>query len=554
MAWRVAAWLNERRRSRIEIGAFALVAIVPLIPYLVVLLHGVPRYTSIADFAIIEQYARHVFTGETLVGLNSRYSWHHPGPLFFYFVAPFTFAFGKSSTGLFLGSWVLVALAVGTLSAMTRRFSTRACALGVLAGLIAWLAAFGDVATNPWGRLIGVAPLMVSIGFAALVARGVKIAIYPLMFFGCIAAETHVSMFTSVAVIGAGALASLLVRAARRRTVAQDAKHIALGLLLLLVFVTPMLIEQGRAAAGHGNITRLYDFFIRHRQPLKSYETAIRDWAMATAWLPDRILERRVAHETGLPMMMRWDAVPQTLTQTARTFTVIHLVTAIGASVVALRRRDTASLAFLACGVAGEVIAMSSLRAIVGEDHYSLIFWVTAPCAVTWMGVFSSFASSSAPYIAELRARWARSALVVIAVLAIMKVTDDQRVWTMRHWYAPATMPWLAKDLRPLVTTVEQYLATNAEVPVIHLGTAWPLAAAVALELEKDGFDVRYAQADVPIFAGARSDAGLAHPLHVWFRSPGAPLPIAACVDKIDRENTYEVFGSTSDVRVCNRL
>src|SRR5262249_46029952 len=112
-------FLKHARPTRRETLAFALLAVVPLIPYLLVLFPSVPRYTSIADFALIEQHVRHVSVGETLLGLKSRYDWHHPGPLFFYCVAPFTVAFGRTSTGLYVGSWALVALGFAWLVALT---------------------------------------------------------------------------------------------------------------------------------------------------------------------------------------------------------------------------------------------------------------------------------------------------------------------------------------------------------------------------------------------------------------------------------------------------
>ena len=118
---------EEKRASRIELACFALVALLPLVPYLAFLLaEGAPRYTLHADFALIEHEVRHVFLGDTLLGLGSRFHWHHPGPAFFYLCAPFTALFGSSSTGLYVGTWVLAAFSAAAPVVTVRLYASRA--------------------------------------------------------------------------------------------------------------------------------------------------------------------------------------------------------------------------------------------------------------------------------------------------------------------------------------------------------------------------------------------------------------------------------------------
>jgi hypothetical protein len=536
------------------VGVFALAAVLPLLPYLGVLLRGVPRYNVVADFALIEQYTRHVFTGETLLGLKSRFDWHHPGPLYFYFVAPFEVLFGDSSTGLYLGSWVLVALAVGSFAALTRISSGRRCSVVVLIGLAAWFDAFGDAATNPWGRLIGVVPLLVTVGFAALVARGMIYALYPMIFFGALAAQTHVSTVTTVGAVGTGAVASFVIRSRRRGSLPADGRHLAACAGFVLLAVAPMLIEEFHPVHGEGNITRLAHFFMHRPEPLRPYASAFRDWGVATSWLPGRLLGRELRAEGGLPLMMRWDDVSIQWTGSARWLTAAHVAAAVVAFGVSLRRRDVPSLAFLASGALGELVAMDSLRAIVGSDQYSLVFWVAAPCAVTWMGVMSTVASwfaarATAP---PAMARVATRCAAMTASTLLCLTTADQRDWTLRNAQAPMTMPWLARDLREFVGDIERQLSRTGAVPVIHLAGAWWLGAAVALELEKDGVDVRYGSGEMSMFAGARSASGIARPLHLWFRAPEHALAVAPCIDRIAVEGKCEAFGATHDVTSCN--
>lgn len=546
--------VTKRAAVHLEVAAFALLAILPLIPYLVILTRGVPRYVVIADFASIEHDTRHVFAGETLLGLQSRFLWHHPGPLFFYFVAPFTALFGTASTGLFLGTWILMALAVGTVAAMTRISFTRATSIAVLVGLAAWFAAFGDVATNPWNRTVVAVPMLAYVAVAALFARGTKSAVYPLVFFGCVVAETHVSTVTTIGAIGAVSFASFLFHSRRRGTLKRDARHLAIAAALLVLFVAPMIVEELRAPAGSGNLTKLYTFLKHREEPFKTYANAFKNWGLATSWLPDRILDRSMATEGPLPMMMRWDPVQTGWSRTARTLTTIHILTAIAAFVVAVRRRDFESLALLVCGALGELVALSSLRAIAGEEHYSLLYWVAAPCIVTWMGVIAAFASWAAPHLARRTAklRGAERLAILAGAACIVATTAIQRDWTTRNPRAPTTVPEFSSGIRAVMATVHERLTkAGGATPVIHMRGGWSLAAAVVLELEKDGVDVRFPKEDLWWFAGTRPADGVANPLHIWFQLPDLPIGITGCVEKAGQYGGFETYVSPVNVEVC---
>src|SRR5262245_61181684 len=128
----VGSRVRGRTRS-VEVLVFALLAVLPILPYLVfVLRHGVPRFALGGDFALLEQATRHVWRGETLVGASSRFRWHHPGPLFFFLVAPFQAVFGEASTGLYVGTCAVNAAAAATLVGTTRAWAGRATALAAL--------------------------------------------------------------------------------------------------------------------------------------------------------------------------------------------------------------------------------------------------------------------------------------------------------------------------------------------------------------------------------------------------------------------------------------
>ena len=59
-----------------------------------------PRIFPLADIAVLEMYVRNALTGSLLVGPYSRFGWHHPGPLYFYLIAPLYRAAGSQAIAM----------------------------------------------------------------------------------------------------------------------------------------------------------------------------------------------------------------------------------------------------------------------------------------------------------------------------------------------------------------------------------------------------------------------------------------------------------------------
>src|SRR5262245_66208172 len=63
--------------------------------------------TPVSDTAVIESYTLYASRAQLLVGPYSRYGWHHPGPLYFYLLAPVYVLAGSSSPGLNAGALLI---------------------------------------------------------------------------------------------------------------------------------------------------------------------------------------------------------------------------------------------------------------------------------------------------------------------------------------------------------------------------------------------------------------------------------------------------------------
>jgi hypothetical protein len=58
----------------------------------------------VSDLAVTETYTILASQGRLLVGPYSRFSWHHPGPIYFYLLVPFYKALGSRTLGLQVGA------------------------------------------------------------------------------------------------------------------------------------------------------------------------------------------------------------------------------------------------------------------------------------------------------------------------------------------------------------------------------------------------------------------------------------------------------------------
>src|SRR5215472_15764047 len=96
---------HARTRRHLEALALAVLVAIPLSPYLIQLIRtGVPRFVVEGDYAGLELGARQAWHGKMLLGPYSRFGFSHPGPLYFYLLAPAVRLGGKASTGLYAGA------------------------------------------------------------------------------------------------------------------------------------------------------------------------------------------------------------------------------------------------------------------------------------------------------------------------------------------------------------------------------------------------------------------------------------------------------------------
>src|SRR5439155_6106109 len=156
---------------------------------------------------------------------------------------------------------VIAAAAIAMIVGASRALAGRTHAVAALVVVVGWLAAFGNVAIDPWVRTVVVLPLLAYFVLAALFASGNSVVAAPAAFFGALAAETHVSTVPMVGAVGVAAVAAFVIGARRRGgLVVRERRHLVIaGVLLAFTFLPPIVDEL--APSRTGNFGKIAHFF-----------------------------------------------------------------------------------------------------------------------------------------------------------------------------------------------------------------------------------------------------------------------------------------------------
>src|SRR5580765_5919905 len=105
-------------------------------------------FATFGDTAVIESYTWMASTGDLFLGPYSRFQWHHPGPISFFWIAPFYVLAGTRPAGLSALALNLAVLALMTSIIIRRAGSILSVALLALILIYAWRIA--PVLTSAW--------------------------------------------------------------------------------------------------------------------------------------------------------------------------------------------------------------------------------------------------------------------------------------------------------------------------------------------------------------------------------------------------------------------
>jgi hypothetical protein len=251
----------EQRLDLVAVG----IVLVPLVVGAIALVVGVGgSYASTSDIAMEELATRDIGRHWVLVGLHSRSTWNHPGPLLNYLLAPFYWVTGGRSIGLHVGALALNGAAIVGMAVVARRHGGRALLLCTLVGTVLVMRTAGaDFLNDPWVCFVTTLPFGLLIMLSWSLACGERRALPWAVLVTSFVAQTHVG-FVALApplmLWGAGWLlvpgwrsGDAGVRRDLRRTVLASSA-------LAVVLWSPLLLDSWfNSPSNSGNVWRWFD-------------------------------------------------------------------------------------------------------------------------------------------------------------------------------------------------------------------------------------------------------------------------------------------------------
>jgi hypothetical protein len=154
---------NVRRRALV----YAPLAIVAVVGAAKLLSTAATPFATGSDDAVTEMMVRRATSLDLAYGPYSRFGWRHPGPLFFYFLAPFHALL--DTRGLFLGTWVVnVVAAILSVSVVRRRAGDDAAVwTSAVVSLLLAVSVTTAELWLPWNPAVLTVPLVLAAVLAA---------------------------------------------------------------------------------------------------------------------------------------------------------------------------------------------------------------------------------------------------------------------------------------------------------------------------------------------------------------------------------------------------
>ena len=198
-----------------------------------------PTYST-GDRAFLELYALHATEGNLTVGPYSRFGWNHPGPVYFYALAPLYLLSGQHKYSLDMTALLINLVAVAVLIVVVSIFGDPYLGWSLIAALAIFLFRpgternVGEVLTSPWNPHAVMLPFSVLIGLCAALAVGRTRVLPAIALVASLVVQTHIGLLPcTMALLATAATLWLYVADARDGSVPRAAVS-AIGILALL--------------------------------------------------------------------------------------------------------------------------------------------------------------------------------------------------------------------------------------------------------------------------------------------------------------------------------
>ena len=403
-----------------------------------------------------------------LVGAWSRWGWAHPGPLLFWFLAPFYRVFGE--TGVLVGTAALNLLCVvGVVVLAHRRGGIQLAALaGFMVALL--MHGSGQVLIDPWNPWAAFFPFVLFLFLVWSVLCGDMVMLPIAVVVGSYSVQAHAGYLPIVGAFLAIAVAACVVPVVRERGLqglrhASGTRWLRIAAIAGVVVWLPAIVDQ---LTGGNNLRELFAYSRNPTEPAAGIHLAF--VAMGAELRPNG--PWITGHDTGglgfLVASPEWPGL-------------LMLGAVVATAVVAWRRghRDAARLGFVA--IAGAIVALASTARITG---------IFVPYVMRWWWGVAAIATLSIVWTAalEVRAARARHAIAFVGLLGIL-ATGATMMSDLPTTFPEARLsPVIASVGDPTAAALDRskrYLVRGID-PFALGGTQ----SGLYFDLERRGFDV----------------------------------------------------------------
>jgi hypothetical protein len=445
--------------------------------------------------AIIETAIRDTLGGHQLLGPYSHFGWFHPGPAYFYLVAPLYWALHQNAQSLFLGAFLINAgCAIAVVAVIRARVGEWAARWGALVvGALLFFANAVISLYSPWNPALLALPILLVMVLVAAAATGSTISLLWAAIVASFVVQTELGTAPTalaVLVVGAGLWGWAAWR--RRSAVAAtgSTRHRAVlaatCLLLGLVWV-PSLIQQTTQTPG--NIRQIVTFFEHPPTDQVAGGTHTRIQAF-----------RGVAYyATTVPVKTQQTPCcePNQFNGPGSGYTGrylgfgIGLLAALGVGVVGWRRRDRFAMALGAVSVVAAGSAVVAATQVVGPVYEHLVWWTMVVFIPAWIGAgvlaVGWLRTRTGGPLSVPRARTGAS--VLLAVGAAVPCLALAWSFIRNPPVAYGTDPGRLASVQLVEQPVRAMHVHDLRVQLADQTQA-PLAASVIIELQKAGVAV----------------------------------------------------------------
>jgi len=440
---------------------------------------GGPAHQT-ADVALITLSARDLWSGHALVGPYSRFGWHHPGPAEFVGLAFPTLLARGAPVGAYLGATLLnLGWVVGGVEALRRSFG-RVAAWGGVAGVASLIVAVDPIRwRNPWNPYVAALPVLVALVGAAAAVVGVRGAGWVTAIAGSVAVQSQLSSLPAVLVawavvavaVGVGRKRRERTRGTRRVRWARWVRWVGAAVLVAL-WAGPLWDE----AWGTANLSAIGRFLLRSGGDHPWSEAWRTTATVASAVRVGRRValadERFVTHP--LVVAAAWAAAASALVLIAR------------------RIGKPFATALVAVSGAAALVGAVSILGVAGPVHRYLVLWMVVlpvPLVIAMAVLLVDARRAARLAVAGVALGAAALACVFSARAAAARTESDHSVAVAWALVAPRL------DRGPVRIELDD-------------GSAWPVAAGLALDLETHGHGARVGAEWTKFFGSHRLATG----------------------------------------------